>query len=253
MSTRTRAAMDAKIRRPPKNIWDVVLTPLGIAAAYYALIWPILAVRRIGVPSDAFYASYASEGALLLFFLGIGFVALGPGIMLSNVIQWSIPYLRALQDRLNGGDSSSVFRQATRQLRFVSLAIFVLVYPLSILGGLNYFALSPDGISYRPMFSVHVVHYRWQQVKSIETACYTGSKGNPNGQYFLVFDDGRHIDLNAFSARDFFAHYSVISTSLRGVAFSFRFDDQSSTSCPASWLPYFQSPPTISSEAHRSR
>lgn len=234
--------MDAISRRPRKNPWDIVFMPLGVAAAYYVFSRPIVILRRIGMPADTFFASTASELSVLLFLLGLGLVALGPGFILSNLIQRTIPYLRTLQNRLNHPQGDQAFKQATKGLLKFSLGAFVLIYPLSILGGLNYYALSPDGVFYRPWFALHVIHYQWRQVKDIETACYHASKGT-NGQYIVVFDDGRSIDLNAFSTRDFFAGYATVSKFLSGVPFHFRFDEQKSESCPKSWLPYFRNRP----------
>ncbi len=78
--------MAVNSRRLPKNIWDVIFIPLGIAIAWYAFSLPIFILRQIEMPADAFLASNASEFSLLLFFLGVGFVSIGPGLMLSNFI-----------------------------------------------------------------------------------------------------------------------------------------------------------------------
>jgi hypothetical protein len=228
--------------RPPKNIWDGIFMPVGIAIAWYLFSKPIFILRQIGMPSDSFLASNASELSLLLFFLGVGFVSLGPGLMLSNFTLWTIPFIRNQQNRLCEGHGDRVFKQANKDLLKFSVAMFILVYPVSFFRGLNYYALAPEGVSYRPWFGIHPVHYEWQQIKEIRTACYSGSKGS-NGQYSLVFEDGRKIDLNTFSTRDFFSNYSTISKFLNGVPFDFHFDGQMSESCPRSWRPYFQNRP----------
>lgn len=229
-------------RRPPKTIWDAICMPLGIAAAWYLFSFPIFRLRQIGMPADAFLASGASELSVLLFFLGVGFVSLGPGLLLSNLILGAIPFTRRQQNRLCDGDGDRMLKQANKDLLKFSVAIFFLAYPISVFGGLNYYALAPGGVSYRPLFAAHPVHYQWRRIKEIETACYRTSKDS-NGQYFLIFDDGRKIDLNAFSKRNFFSSYSTISGFLDGVPFNFRFDEQASESCPKSWLPYFQKRP----------
>lgn len=229
-------------RRPPKTIWNVICMPIGIAAAWYLFSFPIFRLRQIGMPADAFFASGASELSILLFFLGVGFVSLGPGLLLSNLILWMIPFTRKQQNSLCNGDGERVLKQASKDLLKFSVVIFVLAYPISVFGGLNYYALAPGGVSYRPWSAVRPVHYQWRRIREIETACYRTSKDS-NGQYLFIFDDGRKIDLNAFSTKTFFSTYSTISKFLEGVPFTFRFDEQVSESCPKSWLPYFQKRP----------
>jgi hypothetical protein len=229
-------------RRPPKNFWDLIFMPLGVVIAWYLLSFPIFMLRQIEMPAHAFLASGGSELSILLFFLGVGFVSIGPGFMLSNFILWTIPFIRKQQDQLCEGQGNLVFKQANKDLLKCSLAIFILVYPVSVFGGLNYYALAPEGVSFRPWFSIHPIHYEWQQVREIKTACYRTSK-DLNGQYFVIFDDGRKIDLNAFSTRNFFSNYSTLSKFLDGVPFDFHFDEQMSKSCPQAWLPYFQNRP----------
>lgn len=234
--------MSADPRRPPKTIWDVIFMPVGVVVAWYLLSFPIFAFRKIGMPTDTFFASGASESSVLLFFLGVGFVSLGPGLILSNLALWTIPFNRKQQDKLCEGHGDRVFKQANKDLLKFSVAIFVLVYPISVFGGLNYYSLAPEGVSYRPWFAVQPIHYEWRQIRGIKTACYRTSRDS-NGQYSVIFDDGRKIDLNAFSTRDFFSSYSTISKFLDGVPFDFRFDERVSQSCPQSWLPYFQNRP----------
>jgi hypothetical protein len=228
--------------RLPKNIWDGVCMPLGIAIAWYLFSKPIFILRQTGMPADTFFASNASELSGLLFYLGVGMVALGPGMILSNWIQWVLPYTRNQQNQLNGGRGEEVIRQANRSLVKFSIPLFVFLYPLSFFGGLNYFALSPAGVFYRPWFATHSVKYDWMQITGISTACWIGSK-SPNGRYVFRFNDDRNVDLIAMSTRDFFLNYPSISKYLDGVPFNFYFDEQLSKSCPQSWRPYFQHRP----------
>jgi hypothetical protein len=46
--------MAVNSRRPPKNIWDVIFMPLGIAIAWYAFSLPIFILRQIEMPADFF-------------------------------------------------------------------------------------------------------------------------------------------------------------------------------------------------------
>jgi len=40
---------------------------------YYLLYWPIVVAGRIGMPTGTVFASNASEGSALLFYLGVSF------------------------------------------------------------------------------------------------------------------------------------------------------------------------------------
>ena len=235
--------MPVNSRRLPKNIWDGICMPLGIVIAWYLFSKPIFMLRQMGMPADAFFSSNASEFSALLFYIGVGMVCLGPGMLLSNYIQWAIPYTRNQQNQMNAGHSDEIFRQANKGLFKFSIPLVVFLYPLSFFGGLNYFVLSPAGVFYRPWFTVHSIHYEWRQITGISTACWSGSKSGPNGRYVFRFNDGGNIDLIAYSARDFFLNYPTISKYLDGVPFNFYFDEQLSKSCPQSWRPYFQQRP----------
>jgi hypothetical protein len=194
------------------------------------------------MPPDSFYASSANEFSALLFYIGVGMVSLGPGALLSNCIQWAIPHTRNRQNQLNGGRGEEVIRQANKGLLKFSILLLVVLYPLSFFGGLNYFALSPAGVFYRPWFAVHAVRYDWTQITGIRTSCYNNGK-NSAGRYVLHFNDRQNIDLDAVSARDFFLMYPTMSKYLNGVPFEFNFDQEISRSCPRSWRPYFQNRP----------
>jgi hypothetical protein len=228
-------------RRPPKNIWDAVFVPLGVAAAWLLLGWPIFYARQVGMPSDAFMRSPASEFSFLVFVLGVGLASIGPGLLLSNATLWAIPPLRNQQDQLCHGKGKEVFEQANKGLFRFSLAIFFIVYPFAFAAGLDYFALAPDGVHYRRLSSTTKL-YAWSEVKQIKSKCYTAK--SPNGQYEIFFSDGRSVDLAAYSERDFFAAYPRFSGLLQQApAFNFYFDADASLSCPASWVPYFATPP----------
>lgn len=235
--------MTVDSRRPPKTIWDLIFMVICITVTWCLLSFPIFAVRQMGMPMDSFFASGASELSILIFFIGVGLVSLGPGMVLSNLILWAIPFTRKQQDELCEGDGERVFKKANKDLLRFSAVILLLVYPISVFGGLNYYALAPAGVFYRPWFAFQPVNYEWGRIRKIETACYLASKNEPNGQYILIFDDGRKIDLNAFSTRNFFSSYSTISKFLDKAPLDFHFDEQMSASCPRSWLPYFQNRP----------
>ena len=232
----------AKARRPPKDVWEFVLMPLGIAAAWWLLAMPIFLARSIGMPKDAFLTGPGNELSILLFFLGVGFVAIGPGLLLSNLAIWSVPPLRARQDRLCEGQGEAVFRLAMRQLAKLSLAVLLVVYPLSWLGGMNYFALTAEGATARPYLTIGAKRYRWDQVRAIQSRCYRGGR-SPVGRYLLVFDVGETIDIAEFSVRAFIDAYPRLSSAIGGVPFDFRFDAAASASCPRSWRPFFEKRP----------
>jgi hypothetical protein len=228
--------------RPPKNIWDVLFMPLGVATAWLLLAWPIFYARQIGMPSDAFMRAPASEFSFLVLVLGVGVASIGPGLLLANSALWLVPPLREQQDKLCHGKGKEVFERANQGLLRFSLAIFLVAYPFAFAAGLDYFALAPNGVHYRPFLSVRPKLYSWNEVKQIKSKCYTAK--SPNGQYEIFFSDGRSVNLAAYSERDFFAAYPRLSASLQQAsAVTFYFDDDASVSCPASWVPYFATRP----------
>lgn len=222
--------------------------PLGVAAAWLLLAWPIFYTRQLGMPSDAFMRSPAREFSFLVFVLGVGLASIGPGLLLSNATLWAIPPLRKQQDQLCQGKGKEVFKQANQGLFRFSLAIFLVVYPFAFAAGLDYFALAQDGVHYRPLLSATPKLYAWNDVKQIKSKCYTAK--SPNGQYEIFFSDGRSVDLVAYSERDFFAAYPGLSALLqKAPAFNFYFDADASVSCPVSWMPYFATRPGITNAA----
>src|ERR1700722_2611008 len=102
LKNRIEEHMPVNSRRLPKNIWEGICMALGIAIAWYLFSKPIYILRQVGMPADSFFGSNASEFSALLFYIGVGMVCLGPGMLLSNYIQWAIPYTRSQQNQLNG-------------------------------------------------------------------------------------------------------------------------------------------------------
>jgi hypothetical protein len=229
-------------RRPPKNISDFVFMPLGVATAWLLLSWPIFYTRRVGMPSDAFMLSPASEFSFLVFVVGVGLVSIGPGFLLSNLVLWAIPPLRRKQDQLCQGEGKEVLNQANRGLARFSLVLFLVFYPLSFAAGLNYFALAPNGVHYRHYLATQARVYPWTDITQIRSKWYR--RKEPNGRYEIVFSDRSSVDLAAYSERNFFAAYARLSASLQQApAFKFYFDADASVSCPVSWIPYFATRP----------
>ena len=229
-------------RRPPKNIWDAVFMPLGVASAWVLLSWPIFYFRNTGMPSDAFMLAPASEFSFLVFVLGVGLASIGPGLLLSNSMLWAISPLRKQQDKLCHGKGKEVLKQANRGLFHFSLVILIVLYPVSFAAGLNYFALAPGGVHYRHYLSAQPKIYAWSEIRHIRSKCYR--RKEPTGQYEIAFADGHSIDLAAYSEEDFFAAYPRLSASLRQApGFDFYFDANASVSCPVSWIPYFATIP----------
>lgn len=208
--------------------------PLGGAGVWILLAWPIFHLRRAGMPSDAFMLGPASELSFLVFVLGLGFASIGPGLLLANAIVGAI---------LPSGDHSEGAKQESRTLVRVSGVILLVVYPISFVAGLNYFALAPDGVHYRDYLAVQPKVYGWQDIRHVRSRCYRTTK-SPNGQYEIVFADGRSVNLTAYSEADFFTAYGRLSDALRHAPpFDFYFDVDASVSCPASWRPYFATRP----------
>jgi hypothetical protein len=194
------------------------------------------------MPSDAFMLAPATEFSFLVFVLGVGLASIGPGLLLSNSMSWAISPIRKQQDKLCRGKGREVLRQANRGLFSLSGVILLLLYPVSFAAGLNYFALAPDGVHYRDYFSAQPKIYAWNKIRHIRSKCYR--RKEPTGKYEMGFNDGRSVDLAAYSEEDFFAAYPRLSASLQQApGFDFYFDASASVSCPVSWMPYFSTSP----------
>ncbi len=243
----------------PRSALNLLLLPAalaGMGGSAWALALSILHFRQAGMPSDAFLYGGTRYGLIFLA-LGVLIASIGPGLLLANLVGLVISPLRRALDREAAAGRSERFGRASRDLLVASCAIMAVAYPIALLGGVNGFALSKEGIFYRAPLSVAVKHYRWDQVKQIVTQCYY-ARGYTT-TFELHLDDGASFDLTQSSLWDFRFAYPDIVRMLRGVRYSFHNEPPPPLfrsnllhggdyyACPKDW-PYFSRPPTFQGE-----
>jgi hypothetical protein len=232
-----------------KSPWNLILIPFaiaGMALCWWLLALPIFHFRQSGM-SDSIFLSGGTRAGLILFYVGLGFCSIGPGFLIANAMTWFIPPARKIFDREAIGHKGTDFKSACRGLIKFSMIILIVLYPISFLAGMNYFALNQEKIFYRKALSAEISEYRWDQVKRIETMCYS-KKSAGEGKFILVFDDGASINLFEAMPKNFFPAYPKISAALKNVSYDFIHQDPpkfyKNKKCLPSWMPYFSERPS---------
>lgn len=227
-----------------KSPWNLLLIPFGIggmALCWWLLALPIFHFRQSGMP-DSIFLSGGTRIGLTVFYIGLGLCSIGPGLLIANATAWLVPNARKTFDREANGYKGTDFKAAWSGLIKFSVIILIVVYPVSFLGGMNYFALDQEKIFYRKAFSTEVSEYRWNQVKRLETMCYS-KRSSGEGQFILVFNDGASIDLFEAMPKNFFPAYPKISMALKNASYDFVWQSPpnlfKNRNCPQSWASYF--------------
>lgn len=228
-----------------KSLWNLVLIPLcllGIVCAGWVFFLPIQYLQDALRSESAFLAGSTNIGKILLI-CGLLICSIVPGLMLGNIFAWLVVPLRRIFDREAQAYPSTNFKTAMKQLTTVAIVIFIVVYPLALLGGLNYFSVDSEGISYQEWFSLDSTKHGWTQIKKIETRCW--SKGMAGrGSFKVSFYDGLEIDLFSAGPKKFFSAYPRLSSLLQNIPFEFLhepkyFGQAQAPACPPTWIDYF--------------
>ena len=242
-----RARLRAQRRKSP---WNLVLIPfalVGFTMSWWLLSRPIFWVRSWGIPEDTFLGGGTRVG-LILFYVGLMFVAIGPGLLLSNICAWLISPMRSALEGEAAAHPGTDFKSGTQGLLKFSLLIFAIFYPIAWIGGLNAYGISSEGIFYRNWFSTQVIRFEWQDVREVRTQCFS-KRGAGEGEFSLVFKDGTGIDLFSAGPKKFFPVYPLVANALKGVQFEFYHGPPprlfSGHPCPGSWEKYFARKPGI--------
>jgi hypothetical protein len=120
------------------------------------------------------------------------------------------------------------------------MAVF---YPIALLGGMNYFAATAEGLFYRPWLALSPDHYGWNDVTGIETQCFSNHRGL-YGHFTLSFGDGTTVDLAPASIRDFMHAYPRFAPLLKGKPFHVLPPPSPMLgACPPRWRRYFEEAP----------
>jgi len=189
----SEARQRAKRRKSPWNLLLIPLVIIGVGGVMYVWAQALLAIQRYLMPDDVIFSSYTTIGGALMF-IPILFPSLGIGMMIANLLIWPIRPARMAFEREAKGIKGTSFPEAMRGLAIATAIMLIIALPLSTLGVLNYFYITPNGVHIRPLFSIREKHYAWGDIEKIKTKCLEkGDKIYLN--YILHMTDGREIDL----------------------------------------------------------
>lgn len=172
-------------------------------------------------PPDAFLANGTRIGNILMFVVPF-FPSVAIGLITGNFVVWSISPARRAFRREAEGVKGERFRSAQLGLVKAGTVLAAIGLPLCLLGANNTWALTPNGIDYRPMLSTAARHYAWSSVERIETGC-SPTKNGIDYHFVVTLNDKTHIDLMEESRDEFLAAYPRIQSALSG--HGHKFDD----------------------------
>jgi hypothetical protein len=189
----SEARQRAKRRKSPWNLLLIPLVIIGVGGVMYVWAQALLVIQRYLMPDDVIFSSYTTIGGALIF-IPILFPSLGIGMMIANLILWPIRPARMAFEREAKGIKGTSFPEAMRGLAIATVMMLIIALPLSTLGVLNYFYITPNGVHIRPLFSIREKHYAWDDIDQIRTR-FLEKKNNIYLNYILHTKDGRDIDL----------------------------------------------------------
>jgi hypothetical protein len=88
----------------------------------------------------------------------------------------------------------------------------VITLPISILGSQNYFYITSEGISYKPLCFSKKTLYSWSDIKEIDIESFhSGGTGQKiEFKYELITADNTHIDIGQDSLMQLLKSYDTI-------------------------------------------
>jgi len=179
-----------------KSRWNLLLIPLsvaGIAAMWVVLVMGLLQVQRSLIPADAILSSYTRVGSIFIFVPAL-FPAMAIGMMLANLVAWFVlPARRAFQKEAKGVKGAS-FKKAMKHLGIAAGILLLATAPLGLLGAMNYFYVTHDGIYLSPFFSAKEKHYGWSDIVEVQTRCIA-ERDNLHLNFILHMSDRGKVDL----------------------------------------------------------
>ncbi|RMF93442.1 MAG: hypothetical protein D6734_10075 [Candidatus Schekmanbacteria bacterium] len=179
-----------------KSRWNLILIPLsitGVFASTFLLAKLLINIQSSMFPAKAILFSSTRVGKILMF-VSVLFPSFGIGMIFANLIAWLISPARRTFEQEAKGYKNTSFKKSIKQLVIFTFCTFFIFMPVALLGSLNYFYVTEEGIYYNPLFSLSEKLYRWQDIKEIHTRCFAERK-NLHLNYKLVMSDGRKIDL----------------------------------------------------------
>jgi|GEM_PF-1346560 len=184
--------------RRRKSLWHLILLPFvfaGIAGVYFLLLKGLNFVQDLQVPKDVILAGNTRVGNIFKYCFLMP-AAVPWGLILANVIAFAVRPARETFEKEAQGHKGTSFKEANRDLFKGGLVLTLLMLPLSVAGALNYFYVTPSGVTCHSVFSQKP--YPWQDIKRVYVACYRQhSRGGWTLElkYQLRMADGGNIDL----------------------------------------------------------
>jgi len=171
----------------------IPLVIVGVGSTALAIGKILLTIQRCLIPSEVIFASYTRLGSILMF-VPIIFPSLAIGMMLANLVAWCVRPARRVFNKEAKGVKYASFKTAVKHLAIASLILLIVAAPIALLGALNYFYVTTNGVSVNPLFSTSEIHYKWSDITRIETRCLA-ERDNLHLNFILYMKDGRKIDL----------------------------------------------------------
>lgn len=197
-----------------KNPWNLILIPISILAigfSYFLLFQLVLAFQHLFIPKDIILLANNGPGCILMYF-PIFFTSMGMGLIITNLFVWCFPFIRNILDKEAEGVKGASFKEAMRELYKVTAWMLLITLPISLIGAMDYFYITNEGIHVRPILSLNEKFYDWNQVKKINIKCEKHKRENSLiFHYDLIMDDDFKVDIaSTFSLRTFVNSYKEI-------------------------------------------
>ncbi len=190
---------EARVRaRRRKSPWNLILLPFafaGMAAAYFLLLKGVVLLQGLQVPKDIILSGNTRIGNIFKYCALLP-AALPWGFILANILAFCVRPARETFEREAQGHKGASFKEANRDLFKAGVVLTLLMFPLSVAGALNYFYVTPNGITYNSVLSRK--SYPWQDIKRVYVACYIQNSRSSwvlELEYKLHMADGVNIDL----------------------------------------------------------
>ena len=149
-----------------------------------------------------------------------GFAAIGPGLIVCNLLTGALAVTRRFFDGAADFRQSPQFRRVQNQLIVGSAVLAAAALFISIYASFAQFCLTPENVVVRSEPWGATRSYSWNAVRTVTTSCESESETSWNASYVLGFSDGRSLDLMNGTAQTWKA-LPQITAALHGRAFKF--------------------------------
>jgi hypothetical protein len=200
------AKQRAKRRKSPWNFALIPFAIAGIGLVWFVFVRILLLLQNKLIPTNTIFSNQTSLGAILLYIPPI-FPAICLGLVVANILLWSIRPAREILDKEAEGTKGASFIDSTKGLLRLSIIFIIITTPISLLGVKGYFYILEDGIYICSLFHLKSKHYNWKDIEEIHTRCLLDRR-NLDLNYELVMKDGQTIDLMKEHTLDFVKIYN---------------------------------------------